>query len=248
MAGDPGNPRRFPRSPKWKKAMAGFFHGQRASRMRWPSTRETLGVSRGRPSGKRSWMTFSTDSEKVGATQPRGGALRASRISGPADPTACRRTGACRWCRRCRQAAASAARTVAVGRADGRWQTSVGRRRLGESSLGSRSGGMADAADSKSVARKGVWVQVPPPALEKQGFSRPRESGGSRGQSPKPKLKPKFRVWGTDWHPDGIGFGSIYRKVIHWIACPWDPSRPDLTRGNQKGWGDASKHRPSQNE
>ena len=24
---------------------------------------------------------------------------------------------------------------------------------------------MADAADSKSVARKGVWVQVPPPAL-----------------------------------------------------------------------------------
>jgi hypothetical protein len=27
---------------------------------------------------------------------------------------------------------------------------------------------MADAADSKSVARKGVWVQVPPPALQKQ--------------------------------------------------------------------------------
>ena len=25
-----------------------------------------------------------------------------------------------------------------------------------------QSGGMADAADSKSVARKGVWVQVPP--------------------------------------------------------------------------------------
>jgi hypothetical protein len=24
---------------------------------------------------------------------------------------------------------------------------------------------MADATDSKSVARKGVWVQVPPPAL-----------------------------------------------------------------------------------
>ena len=26
---------------------------------------------------------------------------------------------------------------------------------------------MADAADSKSVARKGVWVQVPPPVLLK---------------------------------------------------------------------------------
>ncbi len=32
---------------------------------------------------------------------------------------------------------------------------------------------MADAADSKSVARKGVWVQVPPPALQK-----PRERAG----------------------------------------------------------------------
>jgi hypothetical protein len=28
-----------------------------------------------------------------------------------------------------------------------------------------QSGGMADAADSKSVARKGVWVQVPPLVL-----------------------------------------------------------------------------------
>ncbi len=26
-----------------------------------------------------------------------------------------------------------------------------------------RSGGMADAGDSKSPARKGVWVQLPPP-------------------------------------------------------------------------------------
>src|ERR1700749_1638919 len=32
-------------------------------------------------------------------------------------------------------------------------------------SLSSRSGGMADATDSKSVVRKGVWVQVPPPVL-----------------------------------------------------------------------------------
>jgi hypothetical protein len=30
-----------------------------------------------------------------------------------------------------------------------------------------RSGGMADAADSKSVARKGVWVRLPPPAPSK---------------------------------------------------------------------------------
>jgi len=28
MAIDPGNPRRFLRSIKWKKAMEGFFHGQ----------------------------------------------------------------------------------------------------------------------------------------------------------------------------------------------------------------------------
>ncbi len=28
---------------------------------------------------------------------------------------------------------------------------------------------MADATDSKSVARKGVWVQVPPPAFETKG-------------------------------------------------------------------------------
>ena len=27
---------------------------------------------------------------------------------------------------------------------------------------------MADATDSKSVARKGVWVQVPPPVLRKR--------------------------------------------------------------------------------
>ena len=38
-----------------------------------------------------------------------------------------------------------------------------------------RSGEMADATDSKSVARKGVWVQVPPPVLqnrrERAGFA-----------------------------------------------------------------------------
>lgn len=28
---------------------------------------------------------------------------------------------------------------------------------------------MADATDSKSVARKGVWVQVPPPAFGTRG-------------------------------------------------------------------------------
>gem|GEM_PF-3122425 len=30
---------------------------------------------------------------------------------------------------------------------------------------------MADATDSKSVARKGVWVQVPPPAFATLGRS-----------------------------------------------------------------------------
>jgi hypothetical protein len=33
---------------------------------------------------------------------------------------------------------------------------------------------MADATDSKSVARKGVWVQVPPPALAHEGFAQAR--------------------------------------------------------------------------
>ena len=37
---------------------------------------------------------------------------------------------------------------------------------LVQSFVMSRSGGMADAKDSKSFARKGVWVQVPPPALD----------------------------------------------------------------------------------
>ncbi len=39
--------------------------------------------------------------------------------------------------------------------------------------------GMADDADSKSVGRKPVWVQVPLPAL----FAKPRKSKGLRGFS-----------------------------------------------------------------
>ncbi len=35
---------------------------------------------------------------------------------------------------------------------------------------------MADAPDSKSVARKGVWVQVPPPALRENMAHRGRIS------------------------------------------------------------------------
>jgi hypothetical protein len=59
--------------------------------------------------------------------------------------------------------------------ADGQgWQITAARPRLNGSATvvrrrfleESRSGGMADATDSKSVARKGVWVQVPPPAVE----------------------------------------------------------------------------------
>ena len=46
----------------------------------------------------------------------------------------------------------------------------------------SRSGEMADAADSKSVASNGVWVQVPPPALQ--------DSWGSRSCGPW-RLTPK---------------------------------------------------------
>ena len=37
--------------------------------------------------------------------------------------------------------------------------------------------GMADEADSKSVARNGVWVQVPPPAPSRtRVYSRRREN------------------------------------------------------------------------
>jgi hypothetical protein len=39
---------------------------------------------------------------------------------------------------------------------------------------------MADAADSKSVARKGVWVQVPPPAFENKVFVILRIRGGGQ--------------------------------------------------------------------
>jgi hypothetical protein len=68
-------------------------------------------------------------------------------------------------------------------------------------------------SDSKSVARKGVWVQVPPPVLSFLGVFGPREIGCSRGQSAKPKLKPKLRVLETDWHRDGIRNGAGERRV-----------------------------------
>jgi hypothetical protein len=61
---------------------------------------------------------------------------------------------------------------------------------------------MADAADSKSVARKGVWVQVPPPALQKRrervGFTivRPHVPDPQEGQLLGKLLgkSPKIRV------------------------------------------------------
>ncbi len=45
-----------------------------------------------------------------------------------------------------------------------------------------QSGGMADAADSKSVARKGVWVQVPPLVLSFV-YSFPQMYRSERGSS-----------------------------------------------------------------
>jgi hypothetical protein len=42
---------------------------------------------------------------------------------------------------------------------------------------------MADAADSKSVARKGVWVQVPPPALQKRPERAPRRQARFTSQN-----------------------------------------------------------------
>ena len=46
----------------------------------------------------------------------------------------------------------------------------------------SRSGEMADAADSKSVASNGVWVQVPPPALQDSWGGRARGLGRATPQ------------------------------------------------------------------
>src|ERR1035437_1917886 len=43
-------------------------------------------------------------------------------------------------------------------------EQAFGRRRVSCRIYASRSGGMADAADSKSVGRKAVWVRLPPPA------------------------------------------------------------------------------------
>ena len=54
---------------------------------------------------------------------------------------------------------------------------------------------MADAADSKSVARKGVWVQVPPPALQNKMFL----IGGGR-EAPESKVPNPFRT-----HNSGLG-------------------------------------------
>src|SRR5262249_39102672 len=45
----------------------------------------------------------------------------------------------------------------------------------------SRSGGMADALDSKSSARKGVWVQVPPSVVAGLGPKTTGTLGISRG-------------------------------------------------------------------
>jgi hypothetical protein len=63
-----------------------------------------------------------------------------------------------------------------------RWPTkgNSGRRRRTVKELNrtqSRSGGMADATDSKSVIRKGVRVQVPPSALDLKRSLRPRARG-----------------------------------------------------------------------
>ncbi len=43
-------------------------------------------------------------------------------------------------------------------------EQAFGKRRVSCRISASRSGGMADAADSKSVGRKAVWVRLPPPA------------------------------------------------------------------------------------
>ena len=64
---------------------------------------------------------------------------------------------------------------------------------------------MADATDSKSVARKGVWVQVPPPVLVLfEIFS----FGDFHDKVPNPNSNPNSWVRETDWHRDRIVIGS----------------------------------------
>ena len=41
-----------------------------------------------------------------------------------------------------------------------------------------RGGGMVDAADLKSAARKGLWVRIPPPAPLSQSYYRIKANAG----------------------------------------------------------------------
>jgi hypothetical protein len=75
------------------------------------------------------------------------------------------------------------------------WNPSEPRAALVTSGVGARyrsfalrcpSDGMADMADSKSAARKGVWVRIPPRVL--------RASGRSLGRSRSTSVRPMLRI------------------------------------------------------
>ena len=107
--------------------------------------------------------------------------------------------------------------------ARGRWHRRIPGRRLTCRAvpLTSRSGGMADAADSKSVASNGVWVQVPPPALED---SRGRQASGARRPAAETGEHPMTRV------PSGMTSARRSRTPPGGPTTSWSNWRDDSGR------------------
>lgn len=69
---------------------------------------------------------------------------------------------------------------------------------------------MADATDSKSVSRKGVWVRVPPPVLDQWGVVSVRGvAGRGRTHSEEQHVGYVFGMFAVITMI-GIGLGTIY--------------------------------------
>ena len=62
---------------------------------------------------------------------------------------------------------------------------------------------MADATDSKSVVRKDVWVQVPPPVLENKYFFVLGRLAAPEDKVPNPNQTQTRGVRESDCHGDG---------------------------------------------
>ena len=78
---------------------------------------------------------------------------------------------------------------------------------------------MADAADSKSVARKGVWVQVPPPAVQVRHGSHDLNKQASRAEVCTPPHADRRLVPRSSRLPEASGWN---RQPIaeQWAATP----------------------------